>query len=338
MTLAIALAGAGMVSRHHLRAWAATPGARVVAIADPDRDAARARAAEFAVPEIFADAREMLARRRPDALDIAAPMGAHAELIDAALEAGLSGVLCQKPLAPDLDRARAVAERAAAQPGTRLMIHENWRFRPHYRRIAAWLGGGAIGAPRLFRLESLGSGLLPGPDGRAPGLVRQPFLARMERLVVLELLVHHLDTLAFLLGPLVPRAAALTRLSPLVRGEDTALVQLTSDGSGGPLGALVASMAAPGAPARPHDALLLHGEVGRIVLDGDELSCEGKTVETLRIDHERDYEASYAGAIGHFAEAMTTGAEFETGPQAHLAVMEAVETIYRLSGADAAVA
>ena len=334
MTLAVALAGAGMVSRHHLQAWAATPGARVVAIADPDMEAAHARAAEFGVPEVFADAREMLARARPDALDVAAPMAAHADLVAAAIEAGLAGVLCQKPLAPDLAAARTVADAAGARPSTRLMVHENWRFRPHYRRLRAWLDEGAIGAPRLFRMESLGSGLLPGPDGRAPGLERQPFLARMERLIVLELLVHHLDTLVFLLGPLVPRAAALARLSPLVSGEDTALVQLTSDGPEGPLGALVASMAAPGAPARPRDTFMLHGEAGRIVLDGDELRREGRTAETLRIDHEADYEASYGGAIGHFVEAMTSGSAFETDPATHLRVLEMVEAIYELEGAD----
>jgi predicted dehydrogenase len=35
--LRVALAGAGMVSRHHLIAWSRVPAARVVAVADPDR-------------------------------------------------------------------------------------------------------------------------------------------------------------------------------------------------------------------------------------------------------------------------------------------------------------
>ena len=48
--LRIGLLGAGMVSRHHLIAWAAIPDqARVVAIADPSPENAARRATEFGI-------------------------------------------------------------------------------------------------------------------------------------------------------------------------------------------------------------------------------------------------------------------------------------------------
>jgi predicted dehydrogenase len=196
--LRVALAGAGMVSRHHLLAWSRLETAEVVALADPDRARAAARAAEFGIGQVFDDVPAMLDGARPAALDVAAPMATHGALVRAAAARGID-VLCQKPLAPTLAEARALAAEVAGR--IRLMVHENWRFRPHYRRIARWLHEERIGRPRAFRLDVLGSGVLPESPGSVPhGLLRQPFLAGMERLLVLELLVHHLDLLRFLLG------------------------------------------------------------------------------------------------------------------------------------------
>ena len=162
----IAMAGAGMVSRHHLIGWSRQSNATVVAIADPDIDKARQRADEFGIEQTFADAAAMLDAMRPDALDIVAPMQVHAALIRLAAERCIA-VMCQKPLAPTLHEAEAIAEEIGDR--VRVMVHENWRFRPHYRQIAAWLSAGAIGRPRAFRMETLGSGLVRPPDGSASG-------------------------------------------------------------------------------------------------------------------------------------------------------------------------
>ena len=53
--LRIGLIGAGMVSRHHLIAWAnIADQASVVAVADPSADNAARRASEFGIPQTFA--------------------------------------------------------------------------------------------------------------------------------------------------------------------------------------------------------------------------------------------------------------------------------------------
>ncbi|HMM89842.1 Gfo/Idh/MocA family oxidoreductase [Bradyrhizobium sp.] len=60
--LRIGLIGAGMVSRHHLIAWASIPDqARVVAIADPSPENAARRASEFGIEQSHASAEAMLA-------------------------------------------------------------------------------------------------------------------------------------------------------------------------------------------------------------------------------------------------------------------------------------
>lgn len=324
--LRIAVAGAGMVSRHHLTAWQRAACATVVAIADPAIEAARRRADEFAIPAAFASVEEMFAAARPDALDIAAPLGTHAALIEAAAVRGVA-VLCQKPLASTAAETRTLGA-LAERYGVRLMVHENWRFRPHYRQIAAWLADGCIGAPAMFYMEVLGSGLLA-EEGRPPSLERQPFLATMERLLVLEVLVHHIDTLMFLLGPLTVRAAATQRLSPHVVGEDTASVAF----GGSVPGTLLASMAATGHPARAADRLEIVGREGRIGLEGASLVLDNASAgrRKVTLDLERNYQASYDGAIAHFCEALQTGEPFETTAAAHADVLERVEAIYALA-------
>src|SRR6201986_4423231 len=107
--LRIGLIGAGMVSRHHLIAWAEIAHqAAVVAIADPSPDNAARRAGEFGIANTFADAEAMLTDTELDAVDIAAPRQFHAPLVRLAARRGLP-VLCQKPLAPNLHEAIELA-------------------------------------------------------------------------------------------------------------------------------------------------------------------------------------------------------------------------------------
>src|SRR3954454_18930386 len=97
--LRVGLIGAGMVSRHHLIAWAALGDqARVVAIADPSAENAARRAGEFGIDGMFRDAESMLANAELDAFDIASPRATHSSLVRLAIAKGLP-VLCQKPLA-----------------------------------------------------------------------------------------------------------------------------------------------------------------------------------------------------------------------------------------------
>jgi hypothetical protein len=89
------------------------------------------------------------------------------------------------------------------------MVHENWRFRGYYRDAAAWLREGRIGNVKQAQLTLLTSGVLPGPDGLCPALERQPFMRREKRMLVAEVLIHHLDTLRMLRAAAGDGGAAL---------------------------------------------------------------------------------------------------------------------------------
>lgn len=322
--LRVGLVGAGWVTQHHLAGWAQLNGqAEVVAIADPDPEAARARCKAFGIAQSFPGAAEMIEGVALDAIDVASPREFHAEAVRLAAAHGLA-VLCQKPLAPTWPEARTLVEEVGTR--CRLMVHENWRFRPYYRDLAAWLADGRIGDVVQAQMTVMTSGLIPDAQGTVPALVRQPFVATLERALVMEILIHQIDTLRFLLGDLTLAWSRIGRTSPAMRGEDHASVALQT-AQGTPV-TLTANLSVHGRPAAMADRLTLVGTRGTVELEGDRLACFGEAPAALTYDMPASYLQSYASAIAHFAECLRTGAAFETSASDNLRTLELVETIY----------
>lgn len=325
--LRVGIAGAGWVTQYHLQSWTTlTDRASVVAIADPNVAAARARASTFAVPRVYDSVDAMLAAEKLDAIDVATPRETHVPIARMAARHGLA-ILCQKPLAPTL----AEAEQLVAQlGGTRLMVHENWRFRPHYRKIAGWLHQQLIGEVRTVTMSLMTSGLVRDAEGRLPALVRQPMLASLERFLVMEVLIHLVDTLRFLLGPLTLLGARLGKSCDAVRGEDRAtLLFSTASGAGV---SLTGDFMARGYPPEQADVLEILGSDGAIVLNRERLRLAGAVEEDVALDLPGNYAASYTAAIAHFVERLADGRPFETGPDDNLETLRLIEAAYRMGG------
>jgi predicted dehydrogenase len=330
--LRIGLIGAGWVTQYHLQAWHKLAGqAEVVAIADPSAENAAERAKAFGISKCFASAEQMLAECELDAVDVAAPRAVHAQLVRLVADRGLP-VICQKPLAPTLAEAEALARDVGGR--IRLMVHENWRFRDYYRDAAAWIRDGRIGAVIAARLTLLTSGTVRDASGQYPALVRQPFMRGESRMLVAEVLIHHLDTLRMLLGPLDVTAATLTQTCPEIAGEDGAVIQMQSQGGAGV--SLFATFAAHGAPPSQPDHLEIFGTDGAIRLQGTELHLSSARSETRSYDLAASYQGSYDATIAHFVAALHSGAPFETSPEDNLQTLRLVEDCYRLSGREAA--
>jgi predicted dehydrogenase len=322
--LRVGLIGAGQVTLFHCRAWANAPGASLVAVADPDLARARARAAEFGIPAAYADPAEMLARERLDAVDVASPVGTHAANVRLAAARGVH-VLCQKPLCPTLAEAEALV--AAVGDRVRFMVHENWRWRPPYRQAARWLAGGRVGTVLQCRLSVRSSSLVePAGGSTPPQLLRQPFVAALPRFLVFEVLIHHLDVVRWLLGPLGVRGAVTQRVSRRVIGEDVATILL--GGADGQAVVVEGSFHVPGAPPLPVDELDLYGTGGRVRFDGETLALEGDRAETVRFDPPAAYQASYDAVMAHFVAGLRTGAPFETDRLDNLETLRLVEAAY----------
>lgn len=326
--LRVAMAGAGMISWHHLLAWKKL-GHRVslVAVCDPDPVRARKRADEFGIPHTYCDAHALFAEQAIDALDVASPRETHAALVEAAAAHGIP-ILCQKPLTPTLAEADALV--AAVAGKARLMVHENWRFRPWYRLARQWIDAGALGDLLLGRMTLITSGMLADASGQRPAFVRQPFMAGEHRLMVAEVLIHHLDTMRYLCGPLRVVAARTLHSLQVAKGETFASILLET--AAGRAVEVTGTMAAPGFPPRASDRLELIGSKASLVFDDFQLRLLGDAPRHAPFDGSEGYQASFDAVIAHFVDCLRTGAEFETHPGDNLETMRLVEHAYLAAG------
>lgn len=323
----VAIAGAGAISEFHLKGWQAQQGVSLAAICDPDRDKARARADAFGIAEVFTDANEMLRAVAPDVIDIITPVGSHAPLVRLAADHGVD-VMCQKPMTPTVAEAEALI--ADVGDRVRFMVHENYRFRPHYAEIAHRVHAGEIGRLRHARLTVRSSSLFDYP-GKVPFLLgRQPYLAEFKRLLVFEVLIHHLDALRSILGEMEVVSARLDRINPDLAGEDVALVALTT--ADGALIQIDANISALGYPPLPTDRLELLGDADTLVFDRDRITRLSSPDQVSKHDLTANYQACFTGAVAEFVSGLRSGKPFATDRLDNLRTLRLMESIYRVAG------
>lgn len=329
----VGLVGAGFVSPLHVRGWRLA-GAEVVGIVARTAASARDRARELGIPRVYADVTAMLEEAGLDVLDIAAPPATHRRLVEAALARGVA-VMCQKPLADDLQEARAIAELAATAQ-VPVMVHENWRFRPWYRTLRRVLDDGELGEVFFARFSARFAGTVR--TARHPdvpySLRRQPFFASMRPLLILESVIHQLDVARFLFGEPESVYARTHRISEHVTGEDCALVVL---GYAGRTVEIDRSYASKGYPEPPvlSESAVVEGRDGSAFVDRSgrlDLARDdprGRVEETRCSPGPTAYEDSYAAAIAHFCDALRTGGAVETTPRDNLRTLGLVFAAYR---------
>jgi hypothetical protein len=76
----------------------------------------------------------------------------------------------------------------------RFMVHENYRFRPHYVQMRQWLEEGRVGDIQHARMHVRSASMISLDASTPPLLKRQPYLQQFRRLIVFEVLIHQLDT------------------------------------------------------------------------------------------------------------------------------------------------
>jgi predicted dehydrogenase len=158
--LRVLLVGAGRAGMVHGRSFASgIQGAKLVSIADPDREARERAAAELGCELTFDDPLVAATDEDVDAVIVASPTFTHAEIVLAALEAG-KHVLCEKPLASTLEEAEKVRSAVDASPSSMVM---GFMRRFDTRFVRAWdrIQSGDIGDPVFVRSTGRGPGLPP---------------------------------------------------------------------------------------------------------------------------------------------------------------------------------
>ena len=180
-------------------------------------------------------------------------------------------------------------------------------------------------------MRVLTSGLVMDADGNLPALLRQPMLIGLDRMLLMEILIHHVDTLRFLFGPLDLLGAVLGKECNAIRGEDRATLLLTTNEQAAIT--ITGDLMAHGHKETQVDQLEIFGSDGTILLDGHCLShLHGKeTLEKVELDLAANYKASYLRTISHFLDCIHSGTRFETSPEDNLQTLEIVERAYAFS-------
>jgi D-apiose dehydrogenase len=326
--LRVAVVGCGLISLYHLRAWQ-NVGVEIVAVCDIDRSKAEARAAEFGIGQVYTDAGAMFADGGFDAVDIAASVGAHDPIARLAADHGVH-IMCQKPMTETVAEAEALVAHVGER--VRFMVHENYRFRPHYLAVRRWIAEGRIGTPRHAAISCRGSGLCP-REGDVPFLIaRQPYLTGFRRNLVFESMIHHLDVLRAICGPLAVVAARLNRLASGLPGEDTAAILL--EGRDSFIATADGSICAPGYPQLHGDRLEVIGTRATIVMELNRVFIVGAEAEAEEVDLLGRYQECFDITMAAFVAGVENGTPFETDRLDNLETLRLMESVYRAAGVE----
>lgn len=261
--LRLATAGAGYFSKFHFDAWNRIDEVELVGVCNQTIAKAQAVVDTYG-GQAFSDFQLMLDEMRPNLVDIITPPETHEAYVSAALTAG-AHVICQKPFTMNFKTATRMAELARAK-GLKLIVHENFRFQPWYRKIKSELDSGRVGQIYQLRFS-----LRPGDgQGQDAYLARQPYFQKMPRFLIHETGVHWVDTFRYLLGQPKSVFADLRRLNPAIAGEDAGLVLFTYEDNKRALldGNRLSDHVADNR-RRTMGEMLIEGEKGALLLTGD---------------------------------------------------------------------
>ncbi|MFC3120138.1 Gfo/Idh/MocA family protein [Agaribacter flavus] len=262
--LKVACVGTGYFSQFHYDAWTRIDKVDLVGVCNRTLSNAETFKETYQIGDAFDDLEDMLKSTKPDIVDVITPPNTHEAYVDACLKHG-AHVICQKPFGEDAAAAaRMVA--MAEQANRQLIVHENFRFMPWYRKIKNLLDDKAIG-----EILNITFRLRPGDgQGEDAYLSRQPYFQKMPRFLVHETAIHLIDTFRFLMGEVTDVSARLRRCNPVILGEDSGLISF--DFENGAQGLFDGNRCLDHAASnqrRTMGEMLVEGTLGSISLSGN---------------------------------------------------------------------
>ncbi|NNU88079.1 Gfo/Idh/MocA family oxidoreductase [Geobacillus sp. MR] len=198
----VLLIGAGTMGKVHAKAYSEMDKAQLVGIVDSNQDKANELAEEVGTAAFYTFDEAMEKLKNIDVIDICLPTYFHKEYVKRAADAG-KHVICEKPLARDLQEAREMIT-YCREKNVNLFVGHVVRFFPEYQKAKALLETGAIGKPAVVRTSRGGAF----PTGWSD------WYADFQKSggLVLDLLIHDFDYLRWCFGE-VERVYA-KRISP----------------------------------------------------------------------------------------------------------------------------
>jgi len=217
-TVRVGVIGTGRIGRLHTEHLSRRIAeAEVIGVSDVNEAAAERCAADFGVPVVTQDYRELLEDGEIDAVVICSSTDTHAQIIAEAAAHG-KHIFCEKPIALDLEVIDNALE-AVRRAGVKLQIGFNRRFDANYRRVWEMVRDGKIGEPHLLRITSR--------DPAPPPID----YVKVSGGLFLDMMIHDFDMARYLIGSEVEEVFTLAavQVDPAIgkAGDvDTAIVTL----------------------------------------------------------------------------------------------------------------
>lgn len=144
--------GFGMAHPHY-QGFKATDRTDLVAIADVREDNATLFLERYGErARSYRDYREMLANEKLDIVSVTVWPHLHAEMVQAAAEAGVHAIYCEKPMATTWGDAKRMKAAADAH-GAILALNHQRRFLEPFQEAKRLLSAGEIGTPQLMEAQ-----------------------------------------------------------------------------------------------------------------------------------------------------------------------------------------
>ena len=154
------LVGCGNIGKIHTRTLKNHPEYKLAAVCDVMNEAAQSLATELGV-KAYTDMPAMLKAMKPDVVIICTSTATHASLTTLAVESGVKGVYCEKPMATNMKDARAMVETCKTH-SVALAIGHTRRVCPDLVAAREVIASGAIGDLLLVRGDCAGDILSDG--------------------------------------------------------------------------------------------------------------------------------------------------------------------------------
>lgn len=300
--LSVGIIGCGWAGGQHARAYSFLHDVQLRAFADIDEGKARSLAGKCGA-SWHQDYRKMLDDPEIDAVSVCLPHHLHSEVAVDSAEAS-KHILCEKPMANNLDEADAMI-RAAEKSGVTLMIAENVRFSSVNLKLKELIDNDAIGEiflARIFRDHEMHDSLR-----------RRPWFLDKKKAgggIWMAGGIHDVDALRMLIGEVEAVSLFQARsVFPEMEGDDTVAGLLRF--ANGAVGVVTESfstktyktIAPRGCP------FVLNGSTGTITVLSDQIQIYGEKVEGansfLQLKVERA--DTFVEEIKHFIDCIENG-------------------------------
>jgi predicted dehydrogenase len=196
----IGIIGCGQIAQHHMRTYAALPGAKMVAFCDANPDAVASAVATYGPADGYSDFRALIAREDIDAVDVCLHNNLHAPVTVAALNAG-KNVYCEKPMAGSYRDAQTMYDTARAT-GKHLHIQLANLYANETRAAKELIEAGELGDVFHGRSAGFRRRGRPYVDGYGtPNFVRK---SQASGGALYDMGVYHISQILYLMGNPTP--------------------------------------------------------------------------------------------------------------------------------------